>query len=60
MGLLFRPRRPLMRLVAGATTVTVVEAADCSTEIERLAKLHRQGALSKQEFATAKAKVIGR
>jgi hypothetical protein len=94
MGLMFRPRRPLMRVAAGAATATVAykagqrrqqqnvyneqaEAAytqtqaapppaaparapgDSTAELERLAKLHESGALSDEEFAAAKSKLLG-
>ena len=97
MGMMFRPRRPLMRVAAGATTATVAykagqrrtqqnqyddqaQAADAQTqapppqaapapsapapvdstgELERLAKLHESGALNDEEFAAAKAKLLG-
>jgi small neutral amino acid transporter SnatA (MarC family) len=96
MGMMFRPRRPLMRVAAGAATATVAykagqrrtqqnqyndqaEAANAQTqaapqaapapaapapadstaELERLAKLHESGALNDEEFAAAKAKLLG-
>ena len=101
MGMMFRPRRPLMRVAAGAATATVAykagqrrtqqnqyndqaQAADAQTqapppqaapapaapaaapapadstaELERLAKLHESGALNDEEFAAAKAKLLG-
>jgi hypothetical protein len=97
VGLFLRPRRPLMRLAAGAATATVayragqrraeqdtyneqVQAAYAATqapppayaappapapetdtiaELERLARLHESGALSEEEFAAAKARVLG-
>ena len=90
MGLMFRPRRPLMRVAAGATTATVAykagqrrnqqgqsdeqaqapqaapaapapaaAPADSTAELERLAKLHESGALTDEEFAAAKSKVLG-
>jgi multidrug resistance efflux pump len=98
MGLMFRPRRPLMRLAAGAATATVAykagqrrteqnqyneqaqaayaqtqaappppaapaapapAPADSTAELERLAKLHESGALSDEEFAAAKSKLLG-
>jgi multidrug resistance efflux pump len=34
-------------------------AADSTAELERLAQLHQSGALSDEEFAAAKAKVLG-
>jgi hypothetical protein len=89
MGLMFRPRRPLMRVAAGAATATVAYKAgqrrtqqsqsddqaqaapaapapapasappDSTAELERLAKLHESGALNDEEFAAAKAKLLG-
>jgi membrane protease subunit (stomatin/prohibitin family) len=87
MGLMFRPRRPLMRVAAGATTATVAykagqrrnqqgqsneqaqaapaapapaaAPADSTAELERLAKLHESGALTDEEFAAAKSKLLG-
>ncbi len=86
MGMMFRPRRPLMRVAAGAATATVAYKAgqrrtqqnqaneqaqaaphpaaaapttDSTAELERLAKLHESGALNDEEFAAAKAKLLG-
>lgn len=103
MGLFLRPRRPLLRLAAGAATATVAykagqrraqqdvydeqaeaayaatrpppqpqpspayaapvqaPAADIDTiaELEGLSRLHESGALSAEEFAAAKARVLG-
>jgi hypothetical protein len=97
VGLFLRPRRPLMRLAAGAATATVAYRAgqrraeqdtyneqaqaayaatqapppayaappapapetDTIAELERLARLHESGALSEEEFAAAKARVLG-
>ena len=98
MGLFFRPRRPLLRLAAGATTATIAYRAgqrraeqdvyneqaqaayeatqapppayaapapaaapepDTIAELERLSRLHESGALSDEEFAAAKARVLG-
>jgi uncharacterized membrane protein YebE (DUF533 family) len=89
MGMMFRPRRPLMRVAAGAATATVAykagqrrtqqnqyndqaqaappqaapaapaPAPDSTAELERLAKLHESGALTDEEFAAAKAKLLG-
>ena len=99
MGMMFRPRRPLMRVAAGAATATVAYKAgqrrtqqnqyndqaqaayaqtqaappqaapppaptapaptDSTAELERLAKLHESGALTDEEFAAAKAKILG-
>jgi hypothetical protein len=35
------------------------QATDVTAELKRLADLHAQGALSDEEFAAAKAKVLG-
>jgi uncharacterized membrane protein YebE (DUF533 family) len=90
MGMMFRPRRPLMRVAAGAATAGVAykagqrrtqqnqydehtqaapthaapataapAPADSTDELERLAKLHESGALNDEEFAAAKAKLLG-
>jgi hypothetical protein len=98
VGLFLRPRRPLMRLAAGAATATVAYRAgqrraeqdtyneqaqaayaatqapppayaapasapapetDTIAELERLARLHESGALSEEEFAAAKSRVLG-
>jgi hypothetical protein len=104
MGLLFRPRRPLMRLATGAATAGIAyhagrrraeqdaydeeaEAAYQATqapqapsayapaapaapavpfpddptvaELARLAQMHQAGSLTDQEFAAAKARVLG-
>jgi Short C-terminal domain len=98
VGLFLRPRRPLLRLAAGAATATVAyragqrraeqdayneqaqaayaatqaappayaapapapaPEADTTAELERLARLHESGALSDEEFAAAKARVLG-
>src|ERR671910_559274 len=98
MGMMFRPRRPLMRVAAGAATATVAykagqrrtqqnqyndqaqaayaqtqaappqaapapaapapAPADSTAELERLAKLHESGALTDEEFAAAKSKLL--
>jgi uncharacterized membrane protein YebE (DUF533 family) len=99
MGLMFRRRRPLMR-VAGAAAVGTVAyqsgkrheqqaqvneqaeqayaatqapaqpapapapaaaapAGDTTAELERLAQLHQSGALTDDEFAAAKSKLLG-
>jgi hypothetical protein len=99
MGLMFRRRRPLMR-VAGAAAVGTVAyqsgkrheeqaqvneqaqqayaatqpppqpeapapapaaapADDTTAELERLAQLHQSGALTDDEFAAAKSKLLG-
>jgi hypothetical protein len=97
--MMFRPRRPLMRVAAGAATATVAykagqrrtqqnqyndqaqaayaqtqaappqaapapaapapAPADSTAELERLAKLHESGALTDEEFAAAKSKLLG-
>jgi hypothetical protein len=85
MGMMFRPRRPLMRVAAGAATAGVAykagrrrthqnqyddqaqaapapaapAPADSTAELERLAKLHESGALTDEEFAAAKSKLLG-
>jgi len=74
MGLFLRPRRPLLRVAAGAATATVADKAgrapppayaapapgtDTIAELEKLARLHESGALSVEEFAAAKARVLG-
>ncbi len=101
MGLMFRRRRPLMR-VAGAAAIGTVAyksgqrheeqaqvndqaqqayaatqapaqpapapapapaapapAGDTTAELERLAQLHQSGALTDDEFAAAKSKLLG-
>jgi hypothetical protein len=35
-------------------------SGDATTELERLAELHAQGALTDEEFASAKAKILAR
>ena len=72
MGLFFRPRRPLLRLAAGAHPAT--QASPVSppppapaagpppgtiAELERLSRLHESGALTDEEFAAAKARALG-
>jgi hypothetical protein len=97
VGLFLRPRRPLLRLAAGATTATAAYRADqrrakqdaCNeqaraaseatqapppsyaappapapeadpiAELERLARLYQSGAVSDEEFAAAKARILG-
>ncbi|GAA4219615.1 SHOCT domain-containing protein [Actinocatenispora rupis] len=112
MGLLMRPRRPLMRVAAGAATAGIAyhagkrraaedqaaayqqqqyqpppqyqqpppqyqqpppeqqyqqpqyqqapqAAGGPTTELERLVSLHQSGALTDEEFAAAKAQVLG-
>jgi uncharacterized membrane protein YebE (DUF533 family) len=97
MGLMFRRRRPLMRVAGAAAVGTVAyqsgkrhedqaqvneqaqqayaatqpppqEAAappaaapadDTTAELERLAQLHQSGALTDDEFAAAKSKLLG-
>lgn len=58
MGLFMRPRRPVMRLAAGAATAARAPA-DSTAELERLAKLHESGALTDTEFAAAKSRLLG-
>jgi hypothetical protein len=72
VGLFLRPRRPLLRVAAGAATATVADKAgrappppaytapgtDTIAELEKLARLHESGALSDEEFAAAKARVL--
>jgi hypothetical protein len=50
MGLLFRPRRPVIQLAP---------RADATAELERLAELHQSGALNDAEFAAAKSRALG-
>jgi hypothetical protein len=73
LGLLFRRRRPLIRLAAGAAVGTVAYQAgkksvpvaaapavpDETAELERLASLHTSGALTDAEFSVAKSKLLG-
>jgi Short C-terminal domain len=75
VGLFLRPRRPLLRVAAGAAMATVAYKAgrappppayiapapgtDTIAELEKLARLHESGALSVEEFAAAKARVLG-
>jgi hypothetical protein len=93
MALFMRPRRPLMRLAAGAATAGVAyqagtrrsqqeaisapaqaaydatqgapaapppaAATGTTAELERLAELHKSGALSDAEFAAAKSRLLG-
>jgi hypothetical protein len=100
MGLMFRRRRPVMRMAAGAATAGVAYHAgkahaerdqeaemaaqappdeypqyappppapsapaadgggDPAASIEQLAALHNSGALTDEEFAAAKAKILG-
>ena len=54
MGLLMRRRRPVMRLAGAAALGTAAYPA----ELERLASLHTSGALTDDEFAAAKAKLL--
>jgi hypothetical protein len=44
---------------APAPAPAAAPAADSPAELERLASLHQSGALSDEEFAAAKAKVLG-
>ena len=72
MGLFFRPRRPLLRLAAGAHPATQAPPASppppalaagpppgSIAELERLSRLHESGALTDEEFAAAKARALG-
>jgi uncharacterized membrane protein YebE (DUF533 family) len=101
MGLMFRRRRPLMRVAGAAALGTVAyqsgkrheeqaqvndqaqqayaatqtappppapapapapaaaPAGDTTAELERLAQLHQSGALTDDEFAAAKSKLLG-
>jgi Short C-terminal domain len=100
MGLMFRRRRPLMRVAGAAALGTVAyqsgkrheeqaqvneqgqqayaatqtqppppqpvaapaaaaPADDTTAELERLAQLHQSGALTDEEFAAAKSKLLG-
>ena len=68
MGLFLRPRRPLLRLAAGATQAAPASPPPALAagpppgsiaELERLARLHESGALTDQEFAAAKARALG-
>jgi uncharacterized membrane protein YebE (DUF533 family) len=101
MGLMFRRRRPLMRVAGAAALGTVAyqsgkrheeqaqvneqaqaayaatqappqqvaapapapapaaAAGDTTAELERLAQLHQSGALTDDEFAAAKSKLLG-
>lgn len=61
MGLLFRPRGPLMRLAAGTAKATAADhgsTRDPTEELERLVRLHDTGSLNDEEFRAAKAKVL--
>jgi hypothetical protein len=68
VGLFFRPRRPLLLLAAGAASTTArphqqqserPEAeTDTTAALERLTRLHAAAALSDEEFAAAKARVL--
>jgi len=44
---------------AAAPAPAPAEAVDLSAEIQKLADLHGQGILTDEEFAAAKAKLIG-
>ena len=72
MGLFLRPRRPLLRLAAGAHPATQASPASppppalaagpppgSIAELERLSRLHASGALTDEEFAAAKAGALG-
>ncbi len=59
MGLLFRPRRPLVRLATESTPALHAPDVEPAAELERLARLHDSGALTDHEFAAAKAMILG-
>jgi hypothetical protein len=75
MGFLFRRRRPIARLAVGAATAGVekgdhpwpaqyIAPPPASTggevdELSRLVVMHDSGALSDDEFAAAKAQLLG-
>jgi hypothetical protein len=44
---------------APAAAAPAAPAADATEELTRLAELHKSGALTDEEFAAAKAKVLG-
>jgi Short C-terminal domain len=48
MGLMMRRRRPMMRVAETSTD-----------QLANLAQLHTSGALTDEEFAAAKAKLLG-
>jgi hypothetical protein len=53
-------RRPTSRAARTSTVPKPVGAGNGTTnELERLADLHRRGALTSEEFAAAKAKILG-
>jgi hypothetical protein len=53
-------RRPKPRAARTSTVAQTVASGDGTTnELERLADLHVRGALSDEEFAAAKAKILG-
>ena len=43
----------------GANSAPAAAEEDATTQIQKLAQLHDSGALSDQEFAAAKAKILG-
>jgi len=74
MGLMFRRRRPIARLAAGAANGAghrpyeppprYVAPAPASTggevdELSRLVHMHDSGSLTDDEFAAAKAQILG-
>jgi hypothetical protein len=69
VGLFLRPRRPLLRLAAGATQASPASPPPPAlaagpppgsiAELERLSRLHTSGALTDEEFAAAKARALG-
>jgi hypothetical protein len=53
-------RRPKPRAAPTSTVAPIVGSGDgTTTELERLADLHVRGALTDEEFAAAKAKILG-
>jgi Short C-terminal domain len=55
-----KSRRPTTRPARTSTVAKTVRSGNGTTnELERLADLHGRGALTDQEFAAAKAKIIG-
>ena len=53
------PAQMAQAFFAGATAPAAAGGADPIAQIERLAALHRSGALTDDEFAAAKAKLLG-
>jgi hypothetical protein len=53
-------RRPKQRAARTSTAAKTIGSANgTANALERIAKLHRQGALSIEEFAAAKARILG-